>query len=115
MSVSFDGIGQWAATFTCGQVQEGSLVKISGNGQVAECAAGEAFCGQVLALARCGDACSVQLGGFVTADYSGDTAPAVGWSGLSADGSGGVQADAKGRQYLVAAVDSAAGVVTFVL
>ena len=114
MSVSFEGIGQWAATFACAETQEGSMVKISGSGAVADCGDGDAFCGQVLSVSRCGDACSVQLGGFVTAAYSG-TAPNLGWTALSADGQGGVKADAAGRSYLVAEVDTAAGVVTFVL
>lgn len=72
MSISFEGIGQWAATFTCTDVQEGDLVKISGNGEVTVCAAGDKFCGQAVSLGRGGDACSVQLGGFITAGYTGD-------------------------------------------
>ena len=29
MNLSYEGIGQWAATFACGDVQEGQVVKIS--------------------------------------------------------------------------------------
>ena len=54
------------------------------------------------------------MGGMVTAAYSG-SAPALGRSGLSADGKGGVKADGSGEKYWVAAVDSAAMTVTFVL
>lgn len=115
MKISFEGIGQWTATFACTGVQEGNLVKVSGNGSVGACGAGEAFCGQAVSLGRSGDACAVQLGGFITADYTGDTAPTVGWCGLSADGSGGVKADSTGRSFLVADVDAAAKVVTFAL
>lgn len=114
MNISFEGIGQWAATFTCTGVQEGNLVKISRNGEVAVCSADDRFCGQAVSLGRDGTACSVQLGGFITAGYTG-TAPALGYAGLSADGSGGVKADAAGRAYLVAAVDTAAQTVTFAL
>ena len=42
-------------------------------------------------------------------------APALGWSGLSADGEGGVQADADGSTHLVVDVDTTAKTVTFVL
>lgn len=114
MSISFEGIGQWAATFSCIGVQEGDLVKISGNGQVAVCSADDRFCGQAVSLGRDASACSVQLGGFITAGYTG-TVPVPGYAGLSADGSGGVKADAAGRVYLVAAVDTAAATVTFAL
>ena len=116
MKISFEGIGQWAATFACADVQTGDLVKISDNAAVAAAStAGDKFCGQVLSVGRGGDACSVQLGGFVTADYSGTTAPALGWSGLSADGSGGVKADSTGKSYLVVDVDTTAKLITFAL
>ena len=58
------------------------------------------------------------LGGMVTAGYTvpaEGAAPALGWSGLSADGEGGVQADADGSTYLVVDVDTTAKTVTFVL
>ena len=54
----------------------------------------------------------------VTAGYTvpaEGAAPALGWSGLSADGEGGVQADADGSTYLVVDVDTTAQTVTFVL
>ena len=37
MNVSYEGIGQWAATFACSGVSEGQAVKVSGNGTVAAC------------------------------------------------------------------------------
>lgn len=114
MRGSYEGIGQWAATFACGQVEEGQMVKISGNGQVSACGAGDGFCGQVLSVGRDGGACAVALGGMVTAGYSG-TAPSLGWCGLAADTDGGVQASSAGRGYLVVDVDESAGTVTFVL
>ena len=58
------------------------------GGCVAECAAGEPFCGA--AVFAGGDACTVQMGGFVTVGYSG-AAPALGYTALAADGLGGVQ------------------------
>lgn len=115
MKIAFEGIGQWAATFACADVQEGGMVKISGNGSVAPCKTGEEPCGQAVSVSRDGGACTVQLGGFVTANYTGESAPAAGWCAMSADGSGGMKADEKGRSYLVAEVDEAAKTVTFVL
>mgnify|MGYP001539022846 CR=1 FL=1 len=104
--------------FACDDLAEGELVKVSANGTVAACAAGDDFCGMVLSVGRGGDACAVALGGMVTAGYTvpaEGAAPALGWSGLSADGEGGVQADADGSTYLVVDVDTTAKTVTFVL
>ena len=39
MSISYQGIGEWCATFGCGAVSEGEIVKVSANGTVAKCAA----------------------------------------------------------------------------
>ena len=114
MKLSYEGIGQWAATFAANQVSEGEVVKVSANGTVAACAAGDGFCGMVLSVSRGGDACAVALGGMVTAGYSG-SAPALGWSILVGDGNGGVKTATTGRSYLVVDVDSDAKTVTFAL
>ena len=115
MKSSFEGIGQWAATFACsGDVAEGQVVKVSANGEVSACSDGEKFCGMAAVVGRDGAACSVVLGGMVTAAYTG-SAPALGWSGLSANGSGGVKANTSGREHLVVDVDAANMMVTFVL
>ena len=70
--------------------------------------------GMVVSVGRDGGACAVALGGMVTASYTG-TAPALGWSDLQADGSGGVKTASGGRSYLVADVDESGKTVTFVL
>ncbi len=111
MSISYEGIGEWCATFVCGAVSEGNIVKVSANGTVGKCTAGDGFCGVVRAVAHDGKACTVQLGGLASVKYSG-TAPAVGFSELVADGSGGVSKpgdNQNGSSYLVLSVDSAAG------
>ena len=88
MSVSYEGIGQWAATFACGGVREGQVVKVSANGTVSGCEEGDRFCGMALAV----------------------------WINLAADGNGGVAVvSAGGRSCLAVDVDSAARTVTFVL
>ena len=115
MRVSYEGIGQWAATFACSGVREGQVVKVSEGGTVSACEEGGSFCGVALAVSRGGDACTVALGGMVTAGYSGGTAPTAGWVNLTADGSGGVTVAEGGQSYLAVDVDSAARTVTFVL
>lgn len=114
MNYSYEGIGQWSATFAGSQAEEGQVVKLTAGKTVGPCAAGDSFCGVVQSVSRDGEACAVALGGMVQAAYTG-TAPALGWSGLSADGAGGVKADSTGRSYLVVDVDSTGGIVTFVL
>ena len=115
MKISFDGIGQWAATFACsGDVAEDQVVKISGNGEVSACADGDGFCGMAAVVGSDSAACAVVLGGMVSVPYTG-TAPALGWSGLAANGTGGVKADSAGHEYLVADVDESGMLVTFAL
>ena len=114
MNYSYEGIGQWTATFAGEAAVEGQVVKIAGGKTVGACEDGDGFCGVVRSVSRDGAACTVALGGMVRVNYTG-TAPALGWSGLSADGSGGVKADSAGRSYLVVDVDSTGGTVTFVL
>ena len=116
MGISYDGIGEWCATFGCGKVKEGDVVKVSANGSADACGAGDSFCGVVRAIARDGKACSVQLGGIATVNYSGESAPIPGYGKLSADAAGGVSVDAsKGREYLILAADSTAKTVTIKL
>ena len=75
MNISYQGIGAYCATFACESMSEGALVKVSGSGKAAKCAAGNDFCGVALAVGRDGKACTVQLGGLATVPYSGETAP----------------------------------------
>ena len=115
MKLSYEGIGQWAATFACDGVSAGQVVKVSGNGTVAKCADNDGFEGAVLSVARDGKACSVAMGGMVTVSYSG-TAPTAGWNTLAADGKGGVTVVSDGgKGYLAVEVDTTAKTVTIVL
>ena len=116
MGISYDGIGEWCATFGCGKVKEGDVVKVSANGSADVCGAGDSFCGVVRAIARDGKACSVQLGGLVRVPYSGETAPAVGWNLLAADGNGGVSVvTSGGHSYLAVEVDTTGKTMTIML
>lgn len=114
MNISYEGIGQWAATFENDSAEAGQMVKLSGNAKAAPCAAGDAFAGMAISVSRDEAACSVALSGIVTVSYSG-TAPTVGWQGLVANGDGGVKTAASGKQYLVIQKNETAKTVTFVL
>ena len=106
--ISFDGIGEVVATFTCGaDVKAGQVVKASGNGAVDKCGDGVALTPGDEGFA------TVQVGGLVqVAAAEGLT---EGWNPLLADGNGGVKKDSAttptGREYLVISVDSTGAVV----
>ena len=113
MNVCFDGVGQVCATFLGAGIQEGQAVKVSGRGAAAPCGDGESFCGAAVCCKD--DACTVQVGGFLSVGYSG-TAPDLGWVTLAADGLGGVKTAAGGGvRCLAAEVDAAAKTVTIML
>lgn len=113
MQVSFEEIGQMAATFQANSgLSLGQVCKLTENGTVGPCAAGDDFCG-VVSVQRGGYAAAV-VRGFVTLPYTGDTAPAVGWCTLAADGNGGVAVpESGGRSILVVCVEN--GTVTVLL
>ena len=112
--VSFEGIGEVAATFACGaQVQEGQVVMVSGDGTVDACTAGGRFCG--VAISAEDGYAAVQIGGFAEVKVSGEGVSA-GMVKLSADGSGGVKVVSDGgKGYLAVEVDTTAKTVTIVL
>ncbi len=109
MTVSFNGWKENAATFEAEDgLNPGDVVKVSGNGQVSACGAGEKFAGVV--LSNRGGFAAVQLAGYAEVAYSG-TAPTVGYQFLCADGNGGMKkADSEavtaGRELLVVSVDT---------
>lgn len=107
MELSFNGFGEDAATFAAQtDVTAGAPVKMTANGTVGACAAGDSFCG--VALNTRGGYAAVQLCGYAVLPYDG-TAPAVGWQTLSAAAGGKLQTAATGgRQMLVVDVDTAA-------
>ena len=104
----YNGIDNTIMTFVAGSgCVEGQLCKLSSSTMVKGCSAGEPFHGMVQKLYP-GNMGGVIVRGVVRVGYSG-TAPTAGWCKLSANGSGGVQADAStGREYLVLKVDTAA-------
>ena len=111
MNISYQGIGEWCATFLCDDLTEGEVVTVTDDGEVDECTAGDIFCGIVKSVAHDGSACSVQLGGLAEVGYSGDDVPELGYNELVADGTGGIKVageDDVGMNYLVISVDTTA-------
>lgn len=111
--ISFEDIGGVVATFAAqeGMGQQAQVVKVTANGEVGPCAAGDAFCGAALAGAR--GTAAVQVRGFVQVSTAG--AVGLGWVKLAADGNGGVKQTADGREYLVVSDDTAAGEAVILL
>ena len=117
--VSFEGIGEVAATFACAEgVKAGQAVKLTASGSVGPCAAGDRPCGVALSV-RDGFA-AVQVAGFAAVPVTG-TVP-VGWTALTADGQGGMKTPAAaaaesetaaetGTVYLVARAEGGCAVV----
>lgn len=114
-TIHFDGIGQEVVTFASRYtVSEGMPCKMYENGTVMYCAAGDDFIGVILAPIQ-DNVVPVQIRGFVTLPYIG-TAPALGYCGLVADGTGKVKisSDAE-RKFLVVSVNPAAATVCILL
>lgn len=104
--ISFDDIGNMMATFFADDgVEAGQVVKMTANGTVGACTAGDGFCG-VAGQPRKG-AVAVQVGGFMQVDVTGEVA--LGRVKLAADGKGGVQAADDGVEALVVQVEQAVG------
>ena len=109
--VSFEGIGEMVATFACAkEVQAGQVVKMTADGTVGPCDAGDRPCGVALSDGEKGFA-AVQIGGLVKAPVS-EEGITPGWCKLSADGQGGLHADSgTGTDFLVVWVESDGAVV----
>ena len=108
--VSFEGIGQVAATFYADDgVKAGHVVKLSADSTVAPCTEGEKFFGVAITDAK--DGCAgVQAAGFAVVPCAGGVT--AGYVSLAADGNGGVKkADSAGTEYLVVA-DNGDGTIT---
>ena len=111
MNVSFEGLENAVVTFQEEQVTAGYPVSMSSDATVGNAAAGTAPVG--VALNVRGGCAAVQIRGFAALPYSG-SAPDLGWTALTADGSGGVRAAGEGqgvRALVVSAASDSAAVV----
>lgn len=113
MKVSFEDIGQVLATCQAGEgVAQGDVVKMSANGTVVGCAAGERFCGVAVSPTR-GGCAAVQVKGFVTVPCT-DSKVVPGWVALTADGDKGVKSAGEGdegAELLVVQVENGSAVM----
>ena len=99
--VSFEEIGAVAATFFAQkEVKAGQVVKMTGNGQVGPCSAGDKFCG--VALSNENGCAGVQVKGFCPVAVTGSID--LGWNALAADGA---EESPSGVECLVVSTDTA--------
>lgn len=109
MSVAFDGIGRLVATFETGTATAGGFVTMEESGKVKKALSGQLPVG--LALHVQDGHAAVQLRGYVKTEYSGSSAPTLGWASLVTDSNGGLRVAGNGengRLCLVVEKDSEA-------
>lgn len=114
MKVSFEGIGEQVLSFQAASgTKKNEFVKVSASNTVAKCSADDVFAGYCINT-EAGFA-DVMTHGYIEVGYVGETAPSLGFDTLTAAGSGKVQADEDGREYLVLKVDTTGAVVGFIM
>jgi len=108
MEISFEGIGQVAATFMVeGDIQPGMAVALTADGTVGLGKAGDGICGKVLSTKN--GMAAVQIAGLAQVGYSG-TAPAIGWGMIAADGAGKIKTVTEGGMTcMILSVNTADG------
>lgn len=117
MKVSFEGIGETAATFEAqetglAKVRPGEAVTLCGNGRVCACTAeGDIPVGLALSV-RCGYA-AVQTGGYLKLPCAAGLKAGFGRVSMNADGK--LKADPKGREAVIVDVDESAGLCGVIL
>ena len=114
MTTNFNGFNEKVLTFECDtEINAGTPVKLTANGKVGVCAAGDRFVG--IALGSRGGYASVLVEGYVTLHYTG-TAPTVNHTKLVADGNGGVKVDAaNGSEVVAVDVDTTEKTIGFIM
>ena len=89
MEISFEGIGQVAATFAAAEgVAVGMAVALTADSTVGTGKAGDAPCGKVLSVNN--SMAAVQISGMMQLAYSG-SAPAIGMGTVAVDGNGKIK------------------------
>ena len=89
MEISFEGIGQVAATFAAADnIEAGMAAALTADSTIGLGKAGDAPCGKVLSVKN--GMAAVQISGMAQLGYSG-TAPAVGINTIAVDGSGKIK------------------------
>ena len=114
MTTNFNGFNEKVLTFECDtEIGAGSPVKLSANGKVSVCSAGDRFVG--ICLGTRGGYASVLVEGYITLPYTG-TAPTVNYVKLVADGNGAVKVDASnGGEVVAVCVDTTEKTIGFIM
>ena len=114
MKVSFEGIGEQLISFAAANgTTKNEFVKLSASGTLAKCSADDVFMGYCVKTGA--GFADVMTHGYIEVGYVGQTAPTLGYDTLTAAGSGKVQADDDGREYLIIKVDTTNAVVGFIM
>lgn len=114
MDISFLGYDEKVATFEADSTLEaGDLVKLNANFKVEPADTdGDVFCGKAVNVR--GGYAGVQLGGYMTADYSGTVT--LGYQTVAIDGNGKVEVAATGgNKVLVINIDTTNSKIGFIL
>ncbi len=111
MNVNFNGYGENVLTFIADSslTEPGGFVKMTADGTVGKCSAGDIFCGVCVGLR--GGYAVVQMSGYVTMPAASAKIP-VGYIMLGVNDAGKVSVNTTGREVLV--VDSTATEVGFI-
>ncbi len=107
MAVAFNGMESLVVTFQAGAVTAGNFAAMSENDTVKDAPASTAPVG--LVLNKRGEHAAVQIRGYVKCNYTGGTAPTLGWNQMVADGTGGLRlagSGETGRVCLVVQMDT---------
>lgn len=114
MDLSFLGYGEQAATFEADStLQTGDLVKMNNNFKVEPADTdGDVFCGQAINVR--GDYATIQLSGYMVAEYSGTVS--LGYQTVAIDENGKVEVvTTGGNKVLIINIDSTNGTIGFIL
>ena len=107
MEISFEGIGQVAATFAAAEgIEAGMAVALTADSTIGMGKGGDAPCGKVLSVKN--GMAAVQISGMMGVGYSG-SAPAIGMNTIAVDGSGKIKTATGGISCMVMSVNTADG------
>ena len=111
MNVNFNGYGENVLTFIADSslTEPGGFVKMTADGTVGKCSAGDIFCGVCVGLR--GGYAAVQLNGYVKMPASAKIEPGYKKLGVNSDGK--IAVNTPGRELLV--LDSTATEGGFIL
>lgn len=113
-TVSYKGFNENVLSFKTELTEAGGPVQISTGNEVRSASKGQDFIGVLLSTD--GIIGAVQLEGYVELEYSGTTAPTLGFCALVSNGSNGVEVSTTSKHVVrVIRIDSTNKIVGFIL